>query len=117
MGIDGVLNCAELLRSESGHVIPMNLNAASTGGIAFTQGEPIGEVVAVSAFNHPLNLTVHQVGPAIAAGCPVIVKSAEDTPLSCYRFVALCANAGGPAPAKTSLRRRCGLYTGRPSAW
>src|SRR6516165_6138223 len=63
--IDGVLNCAELSRSEAGHVIPMNLNAASMGRIAFTQRELIGVVVAVSAFNHPLNLIVHQVGPAI----------------------------------------------------
>jgi acyl-CoA reductase-like NAD-dependent aldehyde dehydrogenase len=78
--IDSVLKCAELLRSETGHVIPMNLNAASMSRIAFTQREPIGVVVAVSAFNHPLNLIVHQVGPAIAAGCPVIVKPAEDTP-------------------------------------
>jgi acyl-CoA reductase-like NAD-dependent aldehyde dehydrogenase len=92
--IDGVLNCAELSRSEAGHVIPMNLNAASMGRIAFTQREPIGVVVAVSAFNHPLNLIVHQIGPAIAAGCPVIVKPAEDTPLSCYRFVALLRECG-----------------------
>jgi acyl-CoA reductase-like NAD-dependent aldehyde dehydrogenase len=94
--IDGVLYCAELLRSEAGHVIPMNLNGASMGRIAFTQREPIGVVVAVSAFNHPLNLIVHQVGPAIAAGCPVIVKPAEDTPLSCYRFVALLRECGLP---------------------
>ena len=94
--IDGVLNCAEVLRSDAGHVIPMNLNAASMGRIAFTQREPIGVVVAVSAFNHPLNLIVHQVGPAIAAGCPVIVKPAEDTPLSCYRFVALLCECGLP---------------------
>ena len=72
--IDGVLHCAELLRSEAGHVVPMGLNSASAGRFAFTQHEPIGVVVAVSAFNHPLNLIVHQVGPAIAAGCPVIVK-------------------------------------------
>lgn len=94
--IDGVLNCAELLRSEAGHVIPMNLNAASLGRVAFTQREPIGVVVAVSAFNHPLNLIVHQVGPALAAGCPVIVKPAEDTPLSCYCFVALLRECGLP---------------------
>jgi len=94
--INGVLNCAELLRAEAGHVIPMNINAASLNRIAFTQREPIGVVVAVSAFNHPLNLIVHQVGPAIAAGCPVIVKPAEDTPLSCYRFVALLREAGLP---------------------
>ena len=94
--IDGVLNCAELLRSEAGHVVPMGLNSASAGRFAFTQHEPIGVVVAVSAFNHPLNLIVHQVGPAIAAGCPVIVKPATDTPLSCLRFVELLYAAGLP---------------------
>jgi len=94
--IDGVLNCAEMLRSEAGHVIPMNINAASARRVAFTSHEPIGVVVAVSAFNHPLNLIVHQVGPALAAGCPSIVKPAGDTPLSCLRFVEILYEAGLP---------------------
>ena len=101
--IDGVANCAELLRSEAGHVIPMNINAASAGRVAFTQREPIGVVVALSAFNHPVNLVVHQVGPAIAAGCPVIVKPARDTPLSCMRVVAILHEAGLPAAWCQSL--------------
>jgi len=94
--IDGVLNCAELLRSPAGEVIPMNINAASANRVAFTRAEPIGTVVAVSAFNHPLNLIVHQVGPAIAAGCPVIVKPAPETPLSCFRLVGILREAGLP---------------------
>ena len=94
--IDGVKNCAELLRNEVGREIPMGINAASEHRLAFTHREPIGVVVAVSAFNHPLNLIVHQVGPAIAAGCPVIVKPAEDTPLSCMRFVSILREAGLP---------------------
>lgn len=94
--IDGIRSCIELLRTEGGREIPMNLNAASTGRVAFTRREPVGVVVAVSAFNHPLNLIVHQVGPAIAAGCPVIVKPAEDTPLSCFRFVGILREAGLP---------------------
>jgi acyl-CoA reductase-like NAD-dependent aldehyde dehydrogenase len=53
-------------------------------------------VLAISAFNHPLNLIVHQVAPAIAAGCPVIVKPASATPLSCRDFVALVHEAGLP---------------------
>jgi acyl-CoA reductase-like NAD-dependent aldehyde dehydrogenase len=53
--IDGVLHCTELLRSEVGQVVPMGLNGASAGRIAFTQHEPIGVVVAVSAFNHSLS--------------------------------------------------------------
>jgi acyl-CoA reductase-like NAD-dependent aldehyde dehydrogenase len=76
----------------------MNLNPASAGRAAFTQIEPAGVVVAFSAFNHPLNLIVHQVGPAVAAGCPVIVKPAEATPLSCMRFVGILREAGLPDP-------------------
>lgn len=95
--IDGVRNCAELLRSEGGGSIPMGATAASAGRLAFTSREPIGPVVAISAFNHPLNLIVHQVGPAVAAGCPVVIKPAEDTPLSCLRFIDLLRQAGLPA--------------------
>jgi acyl-CoA reductase-like NAD-dependent aldehyde dehydrogenase len=94
--IDGVKLCVETLRRDSGHEIPMGLNSASSGHLAFTRKEPIGVVVAVSAFNHPLNLIVHQVTPAIATGCPVIVKPAEDTPLSCFRFVEILREAGLP---------------------
>lgn len=94
--IDGVRNAIELLRGSAGHEIPMGLDAATAGRVAFTRHEPIGPVVAVSAFNHPLNLIVHQVAPAIAAGNPVIVKPAEDTPLSCYRFVQILRDAGLP---------------------
>jgi acyl-CoA reductase-like NAD-dependent aldehyde dehydrogenase len=74
----------------------MNLNAASRGRLAFTQFEPIGVVAAISAFNHPLNLIVHQVGPAVATGCPVIVKPASSTPLSCLNFVQILREAGLP---------------------
>jgi acyl-CoA reductase-like NAD-dependent aldehyde dehydrogenase len=94
--IDGLRNCAELCRTEGGSVVPMNVTPSSSGRIAFTQREPIGVVVAVSAFNHPLNLIVHQVGPAIAAGCPVIVKPSKDTPLSCASLVNILVEAGLP---------------------
>ncbi len=94
--IDGVENCIEVLRSEQGRVVPMNVNAASAGRHAFTRREPIGVVVAVSAFNHPLNLVVHQVAPAIAVGCPVLVKPAAATPLSCIAFLDILYEAGLP---------------------
>lgn len=94
--IEGVRLCIEHLRTGTGRTIPMNLNAASSGRIAFTRKEPIGVVVAVSAFNHPLNQIVHQVAPAIATGCPVLVKPAEDTPLSCFKFVEILREAGLP---------------------
>ena len=94
--IDGVHLCAETLRANAGSVIPIGTTKAAAGRLAFTQKEPIGVVVAVSAFNHPLNLIVHQVGPAVATGCPVIVKPAPDTPLSCLKFVEILREAGLP---------------------
>jgi len=92
--IDGMQICVDTLRRQCGTEIPMHLNAASAQRVAFTRHQPIGVVVAVSAFNHPLNLIVHQAAPAVAAGCPVIVKPAEDTPLSCMSFVEILREAG-----------------------
>ncbi len=94
--VDGVNECVEFLRTQHGEEIPMSLNAASANRLAFTRHEPIGVVVAFSAFNHPLNLIVHQVGPAVATGCPCIVKPAEATPLSGMRFVGILREAGLP---------------------
>ncbi|HEX4872957.1 MAG TPA: aldehyde dehydrogenase family protein [Nevskiaceae bacterium] len=93
---DSLKACVDALRTEAGEVIPMGLTASSAQRYAFTQHEPIGVVLAISAFNHPLNLIAHQVGPALAAGCPVLVKPARSTPLSCLRFVALLREAGLP---------------------
>jgi acyl-CoA reductase-like NAD-dependent aldehyde dehydrogenase len=93
--IDGVgLAIKELSHVMRGEEIPMGYTPAAQGRIAFTTCEPVGVVVAVSAFNHPLNLIVHQVVPAIAVGCPVIVKPALTTPLNCIRFVELVREAG-----------------------
>lgn len=95
--VDGIRNGAEALREFGGQEIPMGLTAATEGRWAFTIREPIGVVAAISAFNHPLNLIVHQVVPAIATGCPVIVKPASTTPLCCKLFVELVWQAGlGP---------------------
>ncbi len=94
--MDSLKLCVEHMRSSGGREIPMNVNAASTGRVAWTRFEPIGVVAAVSAFNHPLNLIAHQVGPAIAAGCPVLVKPDPRTPLSCLRLVSLLRKAGLP---------------------
>jgi acyl-CoA reductase-like NAD-dependent aldehyde dehydrogenase len=95
--VDGIRNGADELRNFAGQEIPMGLTAASAGRWAFTIREPIGVVAAISAFNHPLNLIVHQVVPAIATGCPVIIKPASTTPLCCQQFVELVREAGlGP---------------------
>ncbi|KAA0697287.1 aldehyde dehydrogenase family protein [Neorhizobium sp. P12A] len=92
--IDGLVNAADELRNFGGKEIPMGLTAASVNRLAFTTKEPIGVVAAISAFNHPLNLIIHQIAPAIAVGCPVIIKPAATTPISCIEAVKLLREAG-----------------------
>lgn len=94
--INGVKIAAEHIGQLKGEQIPMGLTKASENRIAFTSREPIGVVSSISAFNHPLNLIVHQVVTAVAAGCPVIVKPALTTPLSCLALVNILAEAGLP---------------------
>mgnify|MGYP002793036366 CR=1 FL=1 len=95
-GMDGVDCCIEVLKNDSGNVIPMNIDEASKNRMAFTQKEPIGVVLAISAFNHPFNLIIHQIIPAIATGCIVVVKPAEDTPLSCLKIIDMLHESGLP---------------------
>ncbi len=94
--INGVKLAAEHIGQIKGEQIPMGLTKASENRIAFTMREPIGVVVSVSAFNHPLNLTIHQTVTAIAAGCPVIIKPASTTPLSALNFAEILKEAGLP---------------------
>ncbi|MCF6766332.1 aldehyde dehydrogenase family protein [Thiotrichales bacterium 19S3-7] len=95
--IDGIyLAVKELAHICSGKEVPMGHTQASINRNAHYTYEPIGVVVAVSAFNHPLNLIIHQVIPAIAVGCPVIIKPASATPLNCLRFIELVHQAGLP---------------------
>jgi acyl-CoA reductase-like NAD-dependent aldehyde dehydrogenase len=94
--IDGVQVAIRTIPQLLGREIPMNLNEASMGRMSYTFREPLGVVSAISAFNHPINLIIHQVVPAIASGCPVIIKPASKTPLSCFSLVELLYQAGLP---------------------
>ncbi|WP_088921899.1 aldehyde dehydrogenase family protein [Granulosicoccus antarcticus] len=94
--INGLKLAIEHIPQIKGEQIPMGHTASSVNRLAFTQREPIGVVSSVSAFNHPLNLIVHQTVPAIAVGAPVIIKPAQTTPLSCLKFVEILQEAGLP---------------------
>jgi len=94
--INGVKLAIEYIGNQKGEHIPMGHTASSINRLSYTFREPIGVVTAVSAFNHPLNLIVHQTVPAIATGCPVIVKPASSTPLSCINLVEIFYEAGLP---------------------
>lgn len=94
--IKGVKLAAEHISQIKGEQIPMELTEASLNRIAFTTKEPIGVVAAVSAFNHPINLAVHQIATAIAAGCPIIFKPSINTPLSGLALADILKEAGLP---------------------
>lgn len=69
-------------RKLSGEMIPLDAIPSGEGKLGFTLRVPIGVIGAIAPFNFPLNLVVHKVGPAIAAGCPVVLKPASQTPFS-----------------------------------
>ncbi len=94
--INGVKLSIEALSSFEGKEIAMGHTASSANRMAYTFKEPIGVVAAVSAFNHPFNLAVHQVIPAIAVGCSVIIKPATQTPMSAVKLIEILAEAGLP---------------------
>ena len=94
--INGVILAIEHMAQIKGEEIPMGLTPSSVNRLAFTTKEPVGVVMSVSAFNHPLNLTVHQTVPAIAVGCPVLFKPAQITPLSGLAFIEILKEAGLP---------------------
>ncbi len=94
--VEGVKAAIETVRHMGGVEIPMRLTRSSAGRVAYTHREPRGVVLAISAFNHPFNLIVHQVITALAAGCPVLVKPAPTTPLSCRSLVEIVHEAGLP---------------------
>jgi len=94
--INGVKIAIEQLAVQEGQEIAMGHTASSANRMAYTMKEPIGVVAAISAFNHPFNLAVHQVIPALAVGCPVIIRPATQTPMSAVRLVELLKEAGLP---------------------
>ena len=94
--IGGIKIAIEHLSIDGGVEVPMGHTPSSLNRIAYTFKEPIGVVAAISAFNHPFNLAIHQIIPAVAIGCPVIMKPALQTPMSAIRLVEILEEAGLP---------------------
>src|SRR6476660_3644299 len=83
-------------RKLAGDVVPMAASEAGEGKVAFTLRRPIGVIGAISPFNFPCNLVAHKLAPALAAGCPVVLKPASQTPLSALLLAELEQEAGLP---------------------
>ena len=89
-------------RKLAGEAIPMDASEAGVGKLAFTLRRPIGVVAAISPFNFPCNLVAHKLAPALAAGCPVVLKPASQTPLSALLLAELEQEAGLPAAEESA---------------
>ena len=82
-------------RTFGGEIVPLDAIAAGEGKVGFAMRVPIGVIGAISPFNFPLNLVAHKLAPAIAAGCPVVLKPASQTPLSAVALGALLVDECG----------------------
>jgi acyl-CoA reductase-like NAD-dependent aldehyde dehydrogenase len=94
--VDTLTFSAAEARKLTGEMIPMDASPSGFGRLAFALRVPIGVVAAITPFNFPLNLVAHKLAPAIAAGCPVVLKPASSTPLSSINLVELLIEAGMP---------------------
>jgi acyl-CoA reductase-like NAD-dependent aldehyde dehydrogenase len=95
--VDTLRFSAAVARTLTGEMIPMDASSAGVGKLGYVLRVPIGVVAGISPFNFPLNLVCHKLAPAIAAGCPVVLKPASATPLTALRIAALLEEAGLPA--------------------
>ena len=80
---------AEEVSRLHGETVPLDLLPSGDGLVGFWKRKPIGVVVGIAGFNYPLLLASHKIAPAIAAGCPVVVKPAPQTPLATLWLVHL----------------------------
>ncbi|MDZ5610363.1 aldehyde dehydrogenase family protein [Bacillus pseudomycoides] len=90
---------AEEAKRIYGETLPLDAAPGADDRIAYTIRKPLGVIGAITPFNFPLNLVAHKVGPAIAAGNTIVLKPADQTPLSSYALVELFEEAGLPKGA------------------
>ena len=99
-------------RRLAGEVIPIEAAPGADGKIAYTMRVPVGVVGAISPFNFPLNLVAHKLAPAIAAGCPVVLKPAGTTPFSAIALAWLLIDECGLPPHYLSVVTGSGRVVG-----
>jgi acyl-CoA reductase-like NAD-dependent aldehyde dehydrogenase len=95
-GVDTFNIAADEARRIHGETIPMDAVAGGVGRIGYYIRVPVGIIAAITPFNFPLNLVSHKVAPAIAAGCPIVLKPAPQTPLTAIRLAEIVREAGLP---------------------
>ncbi len=94
---------AAVARTLTGEMVPIDASEVGEGKFGFVLRVPVGVVGAISPFNFPLNLVAHKLAPAIAAGCPVVLKPASQTPFSGIALANLLLDECGLPPRWLSV--------------
>ena len=79
-----------------GEIVPLDWLPGMENRVAHVRRVPLGPVAGISPFNFPLNLVAHKVAPALAAGCPILIRPATQTPVSSFKLGELVLEAGWP---------------------
>jgi acyl-CoA reductase-like NAD-dependent aldehyde dehydrogenase len=79
-----------------GEYLPLDWQEYTAGRWGIVKRFPVGPIAGITPFNFPLNLVAHKVAPAIAAGCPIVVKPAPATPLTALLLAEAVQQAGWP---------------------
>ncbi|MFN8450618.1 MAG: aldehyde dehydrogenase family protein [Anaerolineae bacterium] len=87
---------ADAARSLHGETVPMDAAKGGAGRIGYYVRVPVGVVAAITPFNFPLNLVAHKVAPAVAAGCPIVLKPNPFTPLTALHLADILRESGLP---------------------
>jgi acyl-CoA reductase-like NAD-dependent aldehyde dehydrogenase len=82
-----------------GEIVPLDWLPGTEGREAQVRRVPLGPIVGISPFNFPLNLVAHKVAPALAAGNPIIIRPASQTPLSALKLGEIVLESGWPEGA------------------
>src|SRR5581483_4444577 len=79
-----------------GEIVPLDWIPGNDGRVAHVRRVPLGPIAGISPFNFPLNLVSHTVAPALAAGNPIILRPASQTPISALKLARIVLEAGWP---------------------
>ncbi|MEX1024917.1 MAG: aldehyde dehydrogenase family protein [Planctomycetota bacterium] len=102
-GMDTFTLAVEESTRIGGEWMPLDISERAEGYRSFWQRVPIGPVSFISPFNFPINLTAHKIAPAIAAGCPFVLKPASRTPISALVLGEILAETDLPKGAFSIL--------------
>ena len=102
-GLTTLALAAEEATRVEGELVPADIEPRGEGALCIVRRFPVGVVTAITPFNFPLNLALHKVAPALAAGCPVILKPSPRTPLTADLLARAVEASGWPARAFSLL--------------